>query len=164
MWHETGRHPPSPRRYLQPVGTLTQQVDDEEWPLVVLRPSTFGNDASLASLCEGLGEILDRGKRFCLLADFSNKTYMELHEVKHVSELFRSEGPRLDQQALVLALLVPSAMVRGAINLVLQARTPNIPCEILRTRQEAKRFISPYLDELTTSVTTRMSLLAAVMH
>lgn len=146
------------------MGTVTKQVDDSEWPLVVLRPSLFGSDASLTALGEGLREVLDRGKRFCLLADFTQKTYMELPEVRHLSELFRSEGERIDAHVAVLALVVPKPMVRGAIKLVLQSRPPNVPYEVHRTRRDAKRFISPHLAELTTNMDTCMSLLAAVGH
>lgn len=146
------------------MGTLSQQVDDDEWPLVVIRPASFGNGASLTALTDGICEILDQRRQLCLIADFSHKTCVELPEVRHLAELFRSQGERIDTLVLALAVVAPSAMVRGAMKLVFQARPPNLPLSVVRTHREAKKFVGPYLAELTTSVTSCMTRLAAVGH
>jgi len=146
-WHDLERPDPHPWRYLQAVDALTRQVDASAWPLVVLRPFQFGNELSLEALDQGLGSILERGERFCMLADFTQKTYIELPEVRHLTEMFRHHGQRLDDGLVALGLAVPSAMVRGAVKLILQARPPNFPYEVLRTRREARRYIAAHLEQ-----------------
>lgn len=139
---------------------MTRQVDASEWPLVVMKPSQFGCEGSFIALREALGAILDRGERFCMIADLAHKTNVELPEVRHLSELFRSQGERLDTCLAALALVAPSAMVRGAIKLIFRDRRPKYPYVMLRCRREAKRSLEVHLVGLS----TRASMPTAVGH
>ena len=104
-------------RYLVPMAAFAGQLDAEAWPLVVLKPTAYPTKDSLEGLDVALGELLDRGERFCLLGDLSHKNGMELHEVQHLQALFEEQGERLDRQVVAFGLAIPSAMVPKPMSL-----------------------------------------------
>lgn len=136
------------RRYVDRMAAFARQIEAEAWPLVVMTPSAFATRFSLDGLEKGLLELLGRGEPFCLLGDLTHKSCMELIEVRHLSELLRTHGPRLDELVAAFGLAVPSPMVRGAIKLVLDARRPRHPYSVLRSRRDARRYVDPYLQAL----------------
>lgn len=127
---------------------MTRQLDPSGWPLVVLKPSPFGTTGSLRVLSEGMVQLLDRGERFCILADFTDKTCMELDEVRCLGDLHRTHGARMDELVVAQGLAVPSAMVRGALKLVFRARPPRYPYVVFRQRRRARAYLESYLAEL----------------
>ncbi|MCB9717440.1 MAG: hypothetical protein H6712_26565 [Myxococcales bacterium] len=134
------------------MAAFAGQLDAEAWPLVVLKPTAYPTKDSLEGLDVALGELLDRGERFCLLGDLSHKNGMELHEVQHLQALFEEQGERLDRQVVAFGLAIPSAMVRGGMRLVLRARQPRFPTAVHRSRREASRYLAPFLTELSLPV------------
>lgn len=144
-------------RYLECMAVFSRQVDSSEWPLAVVVPSAFGSKDSLEALTQDLGTLLDREEPFCILCDMSHKSCMDLPEVQHLQLFFTTQGRRLDAQVDALAFAVPSAMVRGAVRLVLEARPPHHPFAVLRERREALRYLRAYLEPSGSSA-------AAVAH
>ena len=128
------------------MAAFSQQVGSSRWPLVVVVPATFGSRGSLDALTRDLCELLDREERMCILCDLSHKSCMDLLEVQHLQLFFTTQGRRLDALVGALAFAVPSAMVRGAVKLVLKARPPQHPFAVLRTRREAERYIAQHLE------------------
>jgi len=144
-----GRYVLLARRYVEAVTTFARQVDASGWPLVVLEPSRIGSDEALSTMTEALGTLLRRHERFCLLADFTDKTCMELSEVRHLTTFFRAYGEPMDEWVAAMGLVVPSAMVRGALRVIFSARPPGYPNQVFQKRHRAKGYLDPYLSELT---------------
>jgi hypothetical protein len=104
-------------------------------------PSVESFDIMFANFeCE-----LARSQPFCVLADASVTTRLEFDHAKKIADFGERNHNRLEAHVKALALVVPSAMVRGAIKVAFQIKAPPHPYKILRTVEEAEAFLNPFL-------------------
>lgn len=73
----------------------------------------------------------------------------EWSEIKVFDAFARANGERLDSQVAALALIIPSAMVRGAIRVLFKLKAPGHPYRVVHERDAALEYIAPYLSELS---------------
>lgn len=88
---------------------------------------------------------LGRMQSFCVLADASVTTRLEFDHAKKIADFGERNHTRLEAHVKALALVVPSAMVRGALKVAFQIKAPPHPYKILRTVEEAEEFLNPFL-------------------
>ena len=122
-------------------------VDGSAWPLLVVRGPKIVDNQAARSIVSGLVAALDRGQRFCIHVDMTATTRFEWSEIKVFDAFARANGDRLDTQVAALALVIPSAMVRGAIRVLFKLKAPGHPYEVL-----ADEYIAPFLAGLARRV------------
>ena len=88
---------------------------------------------------------LERAQSFCVLADATITSRLELSHAKIIADFGERNHDRLQAHVKALALVVPSAMVRGALRVAFQIKAPPHPYKILRTAEEAQTFLNPFL-------------------
>lgn len=131
-----GRYPPKP---------VDAMFDTQNRPLCRLRvgktPSVDGFDSMFA----GFEAELQRNQAFCVLADASATVRIEFAHAKRIAEFGERNHMRLQAYVQALALVVPSAMVRGALKVAFQIKEPPHPYRILRTLEEADEYLTAFL-------------------
>ncbi|MEM7155611.1 MAG: hypothetical protein AAF799_22365 [Myxococcota bacterium] len=123
-------------------------VDVSAWPLVVLRFSRVVDAETVQQVATGLSATLDRAERFCMQVDMTNTSRFEWAEIKSFDRFARANEDRLNAHVAALALIIPSAMVRGAIRVMFRLKSPAHPYRVVHRRESAVEYLAPYLAEL----------------
>jgi hypothetical protein len=88
---------------------------------------------------------LERAQSFCVLADATITSRLEMSHAKIIADFGERNHARLEAHVMALALVVPSAMVRGALRVAFQLKAPPHPYKIVRTTEDAQAFLNPFL-------------------
>ena len=127
-------------------------VDESAWPRVVLRRPPVFDQAAVVGITTGLDRALDRGDRFCLEVDLTESTRLDWKELKAFGAYAKASRERHSVLFVTVALVIPSAMVRGAIRVLFQIQSPGYSHRVLQSRREADEYLAPFLAELSQPV------------
>ena len=119
--------------------------ENQNRPLCRLRVGTAPTVDSFDSMFAGFEAELQRNQAFCVLADASITVRIEFAHAKRIAEFGERNHMRLQAYVQALALVVPSAMVRGALKVAFQIKEPPHPYRILRTLEEANDYLNAFL-------------------
>lgn len=122
-------------------------VDDSGWPLVVIRGPKCYDQATVAATVDPLIAILDRGKRFCIEGDLSETTRFEWAEIRSFQIFLRDHGKRMDDQVTAVALIIPSALVRGAVKVLFKLKPPCFPYRVVQNHEASAIYLARSLAE-----------------
>jgi hypothetical protein len=133
---QSWRYPPKP---------VDAQFDTLNRPLCWLRVGKTPSVEAFDSMFAGFEAELERNQAFCVLADASTTIRVDLAHAKRIAEFGERNHMRLQAYVQALALVVPSAMVRGALKVAFQIKAPPHPYKILRTLEEADEYLTAFL-------------------
>ncbi|MEM7155613.1 MAG: hypothetical protein AAF799_22375 [Myxococcota bacterium] len=106
------------------------------------------DQASVVGITTGLDAALDRGEPFCLEVDLTQSTRLDWKELKAFGAYARASKERHNALLFTVALVILSAMVRGAIKVLFQIHSPGYAHRVLQHRSEALEYMEPYLAQL----------------
>jgi hypothetical protein len=130
------RYPPTP------VDAVFETLNR---PLCRLRFGQTPSVESFDSVFAGFEAELQRNQAFCVLADASSTVRIDFAHARRIADFGERNHMRLQAYVQALALVVPSAMVRGALKVAFQIKEPPHPYRILRTVDEAEQYLTAFL-------------------
>lgn len=119
--------------------------DASEHPLCRLTVGPTPSHDDFARVFVEYENELYRKSPMCVLADASATTRIDLDHVKMIAEFGERNNQELAAYVGALAIVVPSAMVRGALKVAFQLKAPPHPYKVVRTLEEAENFLAPYV-------------------
>ena len=123
-------------------------VDTAGWPLVRYVSARNMDREAAHAFIERMRYVLDREERFCMLVDLRAAERIDLAEIRMIADFARSKGPQLRKLVTAMALIVPSAMVRGAVKVIFKLKPPEHPYTLVRDMETGEAYIAPYLEDL----------------
>jgi hypothetical protein len=114
-------------------------------PLCRLRVGQTPSVESFDAVFAEFETELESNQAFCVLADASITIRIDFAHAKRIADFGVRNHMRLEAYVKALALVVPSAMVRGALKVAFQIKAPPHPYQILRTVEEAEAYLTSFL-------------------
>ena len=111
------------------------------------KPTADEFATALSDFEDELGRKSDR--EICLLADATATVRLDLVHVKTIARFGEEHHSLLAERVRALVLVIPSAMVRGAIKVAFQLKAPPHPYAVVQTIDEATDYLAPYLREIS---------------
>lgn len=124
------------------MGTV---FDTSRRPLCCVQISAKPDKAEFEAVFAGIEAELARGRPFCLMADAVATTRLEFEHVKQLAGFGQRNHALLEAHVRAMSIVVPSAMVRGALKVAFQIKTPPHPHQVARSLEEAEAFLAPYV-------------------
>jgi hypothetical protein len=125
---------------------MDMQIDETEWPLVVVSWSELPSDSTLSRFLTSLTAWLDRGERFGLLLDTRGSGVLSPEQRVRVLSHMKAEADRtrdLLLQAIVIQSLVQRTLFYG-VNLLF----PNpFPSKVFAELQPARAWLLATLSQ-----------------
>lgn len=123
-------------------------VDTSLRPLLQITVSQIPSLESFDQVFAQVEVELDRHESICGLVNAEQTTRIDFAHVKRIAQFGETHHVMLEAYMRALAFVIPSAMVRGAIKLAFQLKAPPHPVKICSTDEEARAYLTHYLDIL----------------
>ena len=94
-----------------------------------------------------LEQELERAQPLCLMLDSRHSRRVELPPLRAFSEFGHTHAQQLSAHVRALAVIVPSAIMRGSLRLAFQLNPPPHPVCVCKTKAEGLSWLAPYLAE-----------------
>jgi hypothetical protein len=138
--------------------------DESAWPLVYVRyPSNGLDDEGLEVFLERVMSYLRRRDKFACLIDCRGMTMAHTaNQRRRITNWFEEpELQRLSPNAIAMAVLFRSALIRGALTAVNWIKPPPAPVKAFGSVAESAPWLRQRLTEESISLTPRMEDLLA---
>ncbi len=129
------------------------EIDESEFPLVVVRLTGDSTDAQFEAYMDGLDEIRARAKRrYVVLFDASEMLVPTGRQVRMMANWLRARTPEIRANVLADAYIIPSIALRMALKALFTLQASAIPYVVVETMAEARTVLQAYLDRDVNSV------------
>lgn len=116
-------------------------VNEDFFPLIVEEYEGAMSDEESAWHRQYISSLLDRKQRYALLYDFRNSVAESQEQRKIDADFIKANRERLKQYSMGVAFVMPSPLLRIAINVVLFLSPLPMPYTTTKTIEEAARWI-----------------------
>jgi len=121
-------------------------LDTADRPLIRVTLGEAPSAEAFAQLFVDLELELRQGAPIGLLVDARTTKSMSLAHVKQFAGFGKRNHDLVAEKIRALAMVIPSAMVRGALKAALQLNTPPHPFEVFQEFDAGLAMLQPYLD------------------
>lgn len=124
---------------------MSSTFDTSARPLIRIQIEAEPTLDAFQEIFNQVEEELARFTSICVLVDARETKRIDLSQVKRIAEFGERNDKLLGAYIRVLAFVIPSAMVRGALKVAFQLKVPPHPVHICQTEAQARTHIDPVL-------------------
>ncbi|WP_106393941.1 STAS/SEC14 domain-containing protein [Enhygromyxa salina] len=124
-------------------------VDTSQRPLCRITVGTSPTIESFDDIFKQVEAELGRHRSICVLANAEKTARIDLAHVKRIAEFGQTHHTLLQAYMRALAFVIPSAVVRGALKLAFQIKTPPHPYRVCHSEEEAQAYLASFIDQIS---------------
>ena len=129
----TDTHHPTPSRHVL-------EYDENRFPLVLVRPRGRATDADVDALLDALKRPLLRREKYLEIFDATHTDPGTSTQRRRIAEWMRTHTSLISTYSVGTAIVVPSALVRGALTAIFWIQPMPCPHTVVSTMAEAERW------------------------
>lgn len=128
---------------------MSVEIDDQRFPLVLVRYTRSHSDASWQAYLETMSRFVSRGVPYVTLTDARAVPAPSARQRRMASDVIAREEARTKRFVVANAVVVDSALLRGALTAVHWVAPPPVPLDSFATPQLAYAWLMTMYAERT---------------